>query len=199
MNGFRLNFIIVHWLLNVSQISNNIHTIFVFNVDHYRPSFQICLYISLSLDRSRWVLTKWGLVLVIPLHVCSWVHSWHISGQCLQTPSEAKCFSEQAGLHSHCSRSKGLLQDRHLVALPVHVLQDPLHSLQVSESLKYPLLNKSKQKANFQSTFSYQRVQDIWIISIYGTCSHSTRPNRFFMLLVPHLALLCLQEQSVHS
>lgn len=97
------------------------------------------------------------------------MHSWHISGQCLQIPSEAKCFSEQAGLHSQSSRSKGLLQDRHLLALPVHVLQDPLHSLQVSESLKYPLLNENRHKVNGWSLCSYQTGQAIRIMRVYET------------------------------
>lgn len=99
---------------------------------------------------------------VIPVHISSWIHSWHISGQCLQIPSEAKCFSEQADLHSQCSRRKGLLQDRHWVALPIHVLQDPLHSLQVSESLKYPLWNEKKTQSKLLVTPGYENYNPKW-------------------------------------
>lgn len=121
------------------------HITFFSHITEFRFGF---LSVSLQTDVGGFHSTQQQFF-GIPVQISSWIHSWHISGQCLQIPSEAKCFSEQADLHSQFSRSKGLLQDRHLVALPMHVLQDPLHSLQVSESLKYPLWNEKKtHKAN---------------------------------------------------
>lgn len=101
------------------------------------------------------------------------MQSWHISGQCLQIPSEAKCLSEQVGLHSHCSRSKGLSQDWHFMAFPTHVLQDSLHFLQVPESLKYPLLSENNHKTKCWSVYIYQTVQVVIIVSICETMWHS--------------------------
>lgn len=159
-------------------------TVFFLHITEFGFGF---LLVSLQTDPAGFYSTQQQFF-VIPVHISSWMHSWHSWGQRLQIPSKAKCFSEQVDLHFPCSRRKGLLQDRHWVAFPMHVLQDPLHSLQVSESLKYPLWNE-KAQSKLLVIPGYENYNSKWDspithTSVNQTCfSHNFLP--IFHLISP--------------